>query len=320
MKSQVTGNQVTGNIVSKAVIPVAGLGTRMLPATKAIPKEMLPVVDKPLIQYVVNEAVAAGIKEIVLVTHASKNSIENHFDTSFELEAQLEKRVKRQLLDEVRAIVPEDVTVISVRQPYAKGLGHAIHCARPVVGDQPFAILLPDVLVDQYQSDLSKDNLSAMMANFSRNGHNQIMVEAVPWESVNKYGVVDCRGHELVSGGVAKIEDMVEKPVLDEAPSNMAVVGRYVVSPVIWDLLAKTPMGVGGEVQLTDALEQLLQFETVEAYRIIGRSHDCGSKLGYMQANIAYALQHGEIGDALKQYLDQHASSNDNPVLDNSVQ
>jgi len=292
-------------IVSKAVIPVAGLGTRMLPATKAIPKEMLPVVDKPLIQYVVSEAIAAGIKEIVLVTHASKNSIENHFDTSFELEAQLEKRVKRQLLDEVRAIVPEDVTVISVRQPYAMGLGHAISCARPVVGDQPFAILLPDVLVDQYESSLTTENLSAMIDNFSRTGHNQIMVEAVPWESVNKYGVVDCLGEELVQGGIAKIDGMVEKPDLEVAPSNMAVVGRYVVSPVIWDLLAKTPMGVGGEVQLTDALEQLLQFETVEGYRIVGRSHDCGSKLGYMQANVAYALQHDDIGESLHEFLTQ---------------
>lgn len=313
-------SQVPDPVVSKAVIPVAGLGTRMLPATKAIPKEMLPVVDKPLIQYVVNEAVAAGIKEIVLVTHASKNSIENHFDTSFELEAQLEKRVKRQLLDEVRAIVPEDVTVISVRQPYARGLGHAVHCARPVVGDQPFAILLPDVLVDQYQSDLANENLATMMANFSQTGNNQIMVEAVPWEIVNKYGVVDCGGHELASGGVAKIEDMVEKPDLDKAPSNMAVVGRYVVSPLIWDLLAKTPMGVGGEVQLTDALEQLLHFETVEAYRIVGRSHDCGSKLGYMQANIAYALQHGEIGGALQEYIDQHASSSAGLAVDNVAQ
>ena len=206
--------------------------------------------------------------------------------------------------------MPEDVTVISVRQPYARGLGHAISCARSVVGNQPFAILLPDVLVDQYHSNLVDDNLSAMMANFSRTGHSQIMVEAVPWENVNKYGVVDCRGHELVSGGVAKIEGMVEKPNQEDAPSNMAVVGRYVVSPVIWDLLAKTPMGVGGEVQLTDALEQLLHLETVEAYRIIGRSHDCGSKLGYMQANISYALQHEEIGQSLQEYLNLHASPN----------
>ncbi len=291
------------SVVSKAVIPVAGLGTRMLPATKAIPKEMLPVVDKPLIQYVVSEAITAGITEIVLVTHASKNSIENHFDTSFELEAQLEKRVKRQLLDEVRSIVPDGVTVISVRQPYARGLGHAISCARPVIGDSPFAILLPDVLVDQYQSNMAVDNLAAMLNNFSSTGHSQIMVEAVPWESVNNYGVVDCKGVELMGGGVARIDAMVEKPARESAPSNMAVVGRYVVPPTIWNLLEKTPVGVGGEVQLTDALEALLEHEVVEAYRIMGRSHDCGSKLGYIQANIAYALQHSEIGADLRAYL-----------------
>ena len=291
------------SVVSKAVIPVAGLGNRMLPATKAIPKEMLPVVDKPLIQYVVSEAITAGITEIVLVTHASKNSIENHFDTSFELEAQLEKRVKRQLLDEVRSIVPDGVTVISVRQPYARGLGHAISCARPVIGDSPFAILLPDVLVDQYQSNMAVDNLAAMLNNFSSTGHSQIMVEAVPWESVNNYGVVDCKGVELMGGGVARIDAMVEKPARESAPSNMAVVGRYVVPPTIWNLLEKTAVGVGGEVQLTDALEALLEHEVVEAYRIMGRSHDCGSKLGYIQANIAYALQHREIGADLRAYL-----------------
>ncbi|TNE80157.1 MAG: UTP--glucose-1-phosphate uridylyltransferase GalU [Gammaproteobacteria bacterium] len=294
---------MTSSAVRKAVIPVAGLGTRMLPATKAIPKEMLPVVDKPLIQYVVNEAIAAGITEIVLVTHASKNSIENHFDSSFELEAQLEKRVKRQLLDEVRSIVPQEVTVISVRQPYAKGLGDAISCARPVVGDQPFAILLPDVLVDQYRANPHSDNLASMVENYASSGHSQIMVEAVPWESVHKYGVVDCKGVDLMAGGVARIEKMVEKPDVKQAPSNMAVVGRYVVSPAIWDLLAKTPMGVGGEVQLTDALEELLKQEVVEAYRIVGCSHDCGSKLGYMQANIAYALQHEDIGEGVREYL-----------------
>ena len=261
------------------------------------------MVDKPLIQYVVSEAITAGITEIVLVTHASKNSIENHFDTSFELEAQLEKRVKRQLLDEVRSIVPDGVTVISVRQPYARGLGHAISCARPVIGDSPFAILLPDVLVDQYQSNMAVDNLAAMLNNFSSTGHSQIMVEAVPWESVNNYGVVDCKGVELMGGGVARIDAMVEKPARESAPSNMAVVGRYVVPPTIWNLLEKTAVGVGGEVQLTDALEALLEHEVVEAYRIMGRSHDCGSKLGYIQANIAYALQHSEIGADLRAYL-----------------
>jgi len=175
-----------------------------------------------------------------------------------------------------------------------------------VVGDQPFAILLPDVLVDKYRADSKKDNLSSMVKNFTATGHSQIMVEAVPWEDVNKYGVVDCQGVDLMAGGVARIHSMVEKPKPENAPSNMAVVGRYVVSPTIWDLLEKTPLGVGGEVQLTDALEELLKQEVVEAYRIVGRSHDCGSKLGYLQANIAYALQHEEIGEAIKDYLNNN--------------
>lgn len=285
--------------VSKAVIPVAGLGTRMLPATKAIPKEMLPVVDKPMIQYVVNEAVAAGIKEIVLVTHASKNAIENHFDTSFELEAQLEKRLKRQLLDDVRAIVPKGVTVISVRQAESKGLGHAIACARPVVGDNAFVVMLPDVLVDQYQSDQKVDNLAAMVGHFNRRAVSQIMVEPVAWENVNKYGVIDCLGTDLSIGGTVKIDGLVEKPDVEIAPSNMAVVGRYVLSASIWPLLENTQPGAGGEIQLTDAIDQLLKTESVEAYRIVGKSHDCGSKLGYMTAQLEYGMAHAEIGAEL---------------------
>lgn len=289
--------------VKKAVIPVAGLGTRMLPATKAIPKEMLPIVDKPLIQYVVNEAVAAGITEIVLVTHASKNAIENHFDTSFELEAQLEKRLKRQLLEEVRSIVPEGVTIISVRQAEAKGLGHAIACARPVVGDNPFAVLLPDVLVDQYESDLTNQNLAAMVRNFNQAGHAQIMVEPVAWEDVSKYGVVDCLGAELNVGGIAKIDGMVEKPPVDAAPSNMAVVGRYVLPAEIWALLENTEPGAGGEIQLTDAIDELLRSQVVQGYRIVGNSHDCGNKLGYMKAQFEYGLKHPEVGGELLEAL-----------------
>ncbi|QIL89871.1 UTP--glucose-1-phosphate uridylyltransferase GalU [Microbulbifer sp. SH-1] len=294
--------------VKKAVIPVAGLGTRMLPATKAIPKEMLPIVDKPLIQYVVNEAVKAGIKEIVLVTHASKNAITNHFDTSFELEAQLENRLKRQLLDEVRAIIPKDVTIISVRQAEAKGLGHAIACARPVVGDNPFAVLLPDVLVDEYAADLTSTNLAAMVRNFEATRAGQIMVEPVEWAEVSKYGVVDCLGAELSVGGVAKIDGMVEKPAVDVAPSNMAVVGRYVLPAEIWGLLEKTAPGAGGEIQLTDAIDELLKQQAVEAYRIVGRSHDCGNKVGYMMAQLEYGLQHAEIGRELKKFLSTRAS------------
>ena len=289
--------------VQKAVIPVAGLGTRMLPATKAIPKEMLPIVDKPLIQYVVNEAVSAGIKEIVLVTHASKNAIENHFDTSFELEAQLENRLKRQLLDEVRSIVPKDVTVISVRQAEAKGLGHAISCARPVVGDNPFAVLLPDVLIDQYAADPATTNLAAMVKNYLQTGVSQIMVEPVSWEDVNKYGVVDCLGADLQPGGTAKVDGLVEKPNVEVAPSNMAVVGRYVLPKTIWNILEQTEPGAGGEVQLTDAIDALLKLHTVAAYRIIGHSHDCGNKLGYVKAQLEYGLQHVEVGERLREYI-----------------
>ena len=289
--------------IRKAVIPVAGLGTRMLPATKAIPKEMLPVVDKPLIQYVVNEAIAAGINEIVLVTHASKNPIENHFDTSFELEAQLERRVKRQLLTEVQSICPPGVTVISVRQAQAKGLGHAILCAKPVVGDEPFAVLLPDVIVDEASCDLRQDNLAEMVRLFNSTNIGQIMVEGVPLAQVNQYGIADVNGHKLKPGDSAPLAQLVEKPSIDEAPSNLAVVGRYILPADIWSLLAKTPAGAGDEIQLTDAIAMMMEKQTVNAYYMKGKSHDCGNKLGYMQANIEHALRHKEIGQDFKQYL-----------------
>jgi UTP--glucose-1-phosphate uridylyltransferase len=289
--------------IKKAVIPVAGLGTRMLPATKAIPKEMLPVVDKPLIQYVIEEAAAAGIKEIVLVTHASKNAIENHFDTSFELEAQLESRLKRSLLAEVRSITPPGLTVISVRQAEAKGLGHAILCARSVVGDEPFAVLLPDVLIDNAECNLKKDNLAGMVKRFEATGNSQILVEEVPHDQVDKYGVVDCSGVIISAGQTAPVKAMVEKPHVDEAPSNMAIVGRYVLSKTTWDLLAKTMPGAGGEIQLTDAMDTLLKLETVEAYQLVGRSHDCGSKMGYLKAIVTYASRHLEVGKSFKEFL-----------------
>lgn len=291
--------------IKKAVIPVAGLGTRMLPATKAIPKEMLPVVDKPLIQYVIEEAAAAGVKEIVLVTHASKNAIENHFDTSFELEAQLEARLKRSLLEEVRSITPSGLTVISVRQAEAKGLGHAILAARPVVGDEPFAVLLPDVLVDKAECNLRQDNLAGMARRFDATGHSQILVEQVPREDVYKYGVVDCDGVDIAPGECAPIKGMVEKPSVDDAPSNMTIVGRYILSKKVWELLAKTMPGAGGEIQLTDALDALLGLETLEAYQLVGRSHDCGTKLGYMMANVTYAARHHEIGKDFEDFIRQ---------------
>ncbi|AUQ25454.1 UTP--glucose-1-phosphate uridylyltransferase GalU [Dickeya zeae] len=287
--------------VKKAVIPVAGLGTRMLPATKAIPKEMLPLVDKPLIQYVVNECIAAGINEIILVTHSSKNSIENHFDTSFELEAMLEKRVQRQLLKEVQAICPEHVTIMQVRQGLAKGLGHAVLCAHPLVGDEPVAVILPDVIIDEYESDLKKDNLSEMLQRFYSTGHSQIMVE--PVENVSSYGVVDCKGVELKPGDSAPMVGVVEKPKASEAPSNLAVVGRYVLSAQIWDLLKKTEPGAGNEIQLTDAIAMLMEKETVEAYHLKGISHDCGNKLGYMTAFVEYGIRHDALGEDFTQWL-----------------
>ncbi|GGI98591.1 UTP--glucose-1-phosphate uridylyltransferase [Shewanella hanedai] len=325
--------------VTKAVFPVAGLGTRMLPATKAIPKEMLPIVDKPLIQYVVNEAVAAGIKEIILVTHSSKNAIENHFDTSFELEATLEARVKRSLLSEIRAIIPKGVTVISLRQSAPLGLGHAILTARSIVGEQPFAVLLPDVIIDKYLSNHSSDNLAEMINRFEHTGHSQIMVESIPHEKVNQYGVVDVSSNvdleveldaerdagldagfnaiankkqrTMLPGQSAVICDMVEKPELDQAPSNLAITGRYVLSEKIWDLLQITTPGAGDEIQLTDALHKLREIETIEAYHIKGKSHDCGSKLGYMMANVEYGMKCGKLGEEFKAALHSHLAIED---------
>ncbi|MEQ2352761.1 UTP--glucose-1-phosphate uridylyltransferase [Pseudoalteromonas sp. HM-SA03] len=287
----------------KAVIPVAGLGTRMLPMTKAIPKEMLPLVDKPLIQYIVKECVAAGIKEIVLVTHSSKNAIENHFDTSFELEATLEKRVKRKLLQEVRSICPEDVTIMHVRQGEAKGLGHAVLCAQPIVGDNDFVVVLPDVILDEYTADQGKENLAAMLSRFNQTKASQIMLEPVPQQDVCKYGIADINGVSLRPGESSAIKHMVEKPAIEDAPSNLAVVGRYVLSKNIWPLLRKTPVGAGGEIQLTDAIDMLMEQETVEAFHMSGRSHDCGDKLGYLKAIVEYAIRDEQLGEEFSQFL-----------------
>ncbi|APS35983.1 MULTISPECIES: UTP--glucose-1-phosphate uridylyltransferase GalU [Serratia] len=289
----------------KAVIPVAGLGTRMLPATKAIPKEMLPVVDRPLIQYIVDECVAAGIRDIILVTHSSKNAIENHFDTSFELEAMLESRVKRQLLKEVQSICQPDVTVMQVRQGQAKGLGHAVLCAKPMVGDDAFVVVLPDVLLDDTTCNPLRDNLAKMISRFEQTAVSQIMVEPVPEQDVSKYGVVDCGGVELNAGESAAMSAIVEKPERDVAPSNLAVVGRYVLSADIWPLLEKTPPGAGNEIQLTDAIAMLMQRQKVEAFHMSGKSHDCGDKLGYMKAFVQYGVRHASEGQAFNQWLKQ---------------
>ena len=293
----------------KVIIPVAGLGTRMLPATKAIPKEMLTLVDKPLIQYVVNECIAAGVKEIVLVTHSSKNAIENHFDTSFELETMLEKRVKRQLLEEVRSICPKNVTIMHVRQGNAKGLGHAVLCGRPLVGNEPFAVVLPDVLLAEFTANQKKENLAAMIKRFNETKCSQIMVAPVETKDVSNYGIVDCGDVKIKGGESAKIHNIVEKPSLEDAPSNLAVVGRYVFSAAIWKLLEKTPIGVGDEIQLTDAIDLLIEKETVEAFHMTGQTFDCGDKIGYMQAFVEYGLHHPKLGAPFKDYLKKLAKS-----------
>ena len=289
--------------VTKAVIPVAGLGTRMLPASKAIPKEMLTLADKPLIQYVVNECAAAGITEIILVTHSSKNAIENHFDTSFELESTLEARVKRQLLDEVRSITPRGVTIMHIRQGQAKGLGHAVLCAKPLVGDAPFVVVLPDVLIDDASADLEKENLAAMIREYETTGASQILVEAVAQQDVDKYGIVDISGAELKPGESAPISAIVEKPAVKETPSNLAVVGRYVLPASIWEILEHTAPGAGDEIQLTDAIFTLLKQDAVNAFYMTGKSHDCGGKLGYMKAFVEYSMRHEKEGKAFSEWV-----------------
>lgn len=287
--------------VRKAIIPVAGLGTRVLPASKAIPKEMMPVVDKPVIQHVVEEAIQAGIKEIILVTRSGKSAIEDHFDSHFELEHQLGLKNKTAILDSVCKIIPSDVTILSVRQPEARGLGHAVHCAASLVNNEPFVVILPDVLVNNYQQD--ENDLQKMVRAFDKHNAAQIMVESVPKEQVHLYGVTDCKGVKPVAGDSAPICAMVEKPKTEDAPSDLAVVGRYVLPARVMDLLADTKPGAGNEIQLTDALDELLKEQTVEAYRMTGKTYDCGNKLGFLQANVAYGLQHPETAEAFKQFL-----------------
>ncbi|WP_100157801.1 UTP--glucose-1-phosphate uridylyltransferase GalU [Proteus columbae] len=287
----------------KAVIPVAGLGTRMLPATKSIPKEMLPIVDRPLIQYIVEECAQAGVEEIILVTHSSKNSIADHFDTSFELENMLEQRIKNKLLEEVRSICPENVKIVQIRQGHALGLGHAICCARPVIGNNPFIVLLPDVLLNAHYCDPQHDNLSAMIKRFEKTERSQIMVEPVPMSQVQQYGVVDCEGVFCPQGNWAPIRRIVEKPNPEDAPSNLSVVGRYVFSEAIWELLDGLPAGVGGEIQLTDAIDLLLKKEVAEAYTLVGKSHDCGNKLGYMKAFVEYGLHNSALKEEFSSWM-----------------
>ncbi|WP_077928368.1 UTP--glucose-1-phosphate uridylyltransferase GalU [Wohlfahrtiimonas populi] len=286
-------------MIKKAVLPVAGLGTRFLPASKAIPKEMVTVVDRPAIEYVVKEAVQAGITEIILVTHSSKGAVENHFDRNFELETTLENKKKYDLLAEITNILPDNVSIIAVRQPAPLGLGHAVLCAKSVVGDDDFVVLLPDVLIKN--NDVDHD-LTRMIERFNESETAQIMVEAVPDHLVDQYGIVDV---ELVpeEGQSIMMQGIVEKPAVHDAPSNLSVVGRYVLPAKIMKLLEKTPKGAGSEIQLTDAIAMLQETDAIEAYRMQGQTFDCGSKLGYLKAVLHYGIEHPTLGDDFKSMI-----------------
>lgn len=288
-------------MIKKAILPVAGLGTRFLPASKSIPKEMVTVVDRPAIEYVVREAVAAGIEQIILVTHSSKASIENYFDRNFELETTLEQKQKWDLLKEITEILPPQVSVVSVRQPQPLGLGHAVLCAKDIVGDEAFAVLLPDVLV---KDQAEKNDLALMIERFNVTQAAQIMVEAVPAHLVDQYGIVDV-AVAPAEGQSAAMQGIVEKPAVGTAPSNLSVIGRYVLPAKIMQLLATTPKGAGNEIQLTDAIAALQQLETVEAYRMKGQTFDCGSKLGYLKAVLHYGVDHPSLGVAFKQLIQE---------------
>lgn len=286
-------------MIKKAILPVAGLGTRFLPASKSIPKEMVTVVDRPAIEYVVNEAVAAGIEQIILVTHSSKASIENYFDRNFELEATLENKKKFDLLKEITEILPKHVSVVSVRQPQPLGLGHAVLCAKSVIGNDDFAVLLPDVLVKEHSTE---NDLARMIHRFNISKASQIMVEAVPDHLVDQYGIVDVASSP-VEGESIVMKGIVEKPAVGSAPSNLSVVGRYVLPAKIMQLLEQTPKGTGNEIQLTDAIAALQKLENVEAYRMKGQTFDCGSKIGYLKAVLHYAVEHPKLGEEFKQLI-----------------
>ena len=290
-------------MIKKAILPVAGLGTRFLPASKSIPKEMVTVVDRPAIEYVVREAVAAGIEQIILVTHSSKASSENYFDRNFELETTLEQKKKFDLLKEITDILPKNVTVISVRQPQPLGLGHAVLCAKDIIGDDAFAVLLPDVLV---KNTCIENDLSLMIQRFDQSNSAQIMVEAVPDHLVDQYGIVDVATSPREGESIA-MQGIVEKPAIGTAPSNLSVVGRYILPAEIMSLLANTPRGAGNEIQLTDAIAMLQQSQTVEAYRMKGQTFDCGSKIGYLKAVLHYGIDHPNLGEAFKGLIEELA-------------
>ena len=288
--------------VTKAVIPVAGLGTRVLPASKAIPKEMLPIVDKPAIQYVVEEAAMAGIEQILLVSRAGKESIENHFDRQPELEDLLSSKNKDAILRSVTGTCPNGVEILSIRQDQPKGLGHAVLCARKFCGDEPFVVMLPDVLV--FAEDQPQD-LKTMLDSYQNSGLGQILVEAVPEEKVHLYGIADCSNPAQNLQESTTIQALVEKPDPGTVRSNLAVVGRYILPPEIMPILESTNAGAGGEIQLTDAMQVLLQSHPLQAFTMAGKTFDCGNKLGYLLANLYVGLHHPETADGLRREMRQ---------------
>lgn len=280
--------------ITKAVIPAAGLGTRFLPATKAQPKEMMPIVDKPTIQYIVEEAVKSGITDILIITGRSKRAIEDHFDRSIELEIELESKNKHEMLESVRAI-SEMVNIQYVRQKMPKGLGHAILCAKSFVGNEPFAVLLGDDIVDS-----NKPCLKQLIDEYSEKGATVLGVQKIEKNNVNKYGIVD--GIEIESG-VHKVNTLVEKPKVEESPSNVAILGRYIISPSIFEILENTKPGSGGEIQLTDALKELAKIEDMIAYEFEGKRYDVGDKLGFLQATVEFALKNDELKESFAEYV-----------------
>ena len=282
-------------LVNKAIFPVAGLGTRFLPATKAQPKEMLPVVDKPLIQYAVEEAYAAGIREMIFVTGRHKRPIEDHFDMTFELEIALEQAGKQDLLDVVRSVKPDDMECIYVRQPQALGLGHAVLCAQRLVGDQPFAVLLADDLMVG-----TPPVLKQMVEQFAEWRTSILAVQEVPAEQTRRYGIV---AGTPVTDRMLDITRIVEKPAPEDAPSRLGVAGRYILTPGVFHEIANQPRGVGGEIQLTDGISGLLRREKAFAYRYDGKRYDCGSKEGFLQANVELALAHPQLGPGFREFL-----------------
>jgi UTP--glucose-1-phosphate uridylyltransferase len=281
--------------IKKAVFPVAGFGTRFLPATKASPKEMLPIVDKPLIQYAVEEAIAAGVTELIFITGRHKRAIEDHFDKAYELENELELHGKSQLLEMTRSVLPDHVSCIYIRQSKALGLGHAVLCAKPVVGNEPFAVILADDLIRAEPPALKQ-----MVEHFNHYHNSIIAVQQIPRSDTRQYGIVKGRPWE---DGIHKLDGIVEKPRPEDAPSTLAVVGRYILTPRIFDHLESVQAGAGGEIQLTDGIARLLAKEQVLAFEVRGKRYDCGSKLGYLKATVEYALEHPEVRDSFRTYL-----------------